>query len=307
MKTLITGTNGLVGSALKRMAPKTSDLVCVTRQDADLTKEEDVIQLFKKHKPDIVIHTAAKVGGVLGNLTGQGEYFHQNILMNAHIIHHSYLNDVKKLIVFSSVCVFPDGLPCLREDLMHKGEPFAGNFAYAYAKRMVDIQIQAYRDQYKIKNYCSVIPGNVMGKQDLYNLVHGHVLPCLIHKIYLAKKNNMPLKVWGDGSAIREFIYSDDLARWIYQILELNDIPQRILMCGEEQFSIKEIVNKLCTVANFNGEIIWETDKPNGQKARLSDLSLLRSLIGDLHSTNIDEALKQSYEWFVNNYEVARK
>lgn len=304
MQVLVTGSDGLVGTAIKTISP---DFIYVTRKDADLTKEDEVERLFKKYRPDAVVHAAAKVGGIGGNMSGHGEYFHQNILMNTHVIHNACLHGVKKLLVFSSVCVFPDGIPFLREDFMHGGEPFTGNFAYAHAKRMVDIQIQAYKSQYGIKNYCSLIPGNIFGKRDLYNLQHGHVIPSLIHKIYLAKKNKTPLKVWGDGTPLREFIYSEDLARIINKLLSFDEIPLRVLVSGDKQYSIKEVVGMLCRVAKFDGDVVWETDKPNGQKARPTDLSLLKSLVGEFNYTDMYEALKESYDWFENNYEAARK
>lgn len=303
MKLLITGADGLVGTALRRLAP---DAIFITRKEADLTSEQDVMGIYGRHHPDYVIHAAAKVGGIGGNMAGHADYFYQNIIMNSHMIHYANLFDVKKMLVFSSVCVFPDGIEILREDLMHKGEPFTGNFAYAHAKRMVDIQIQAYRSQYGVKNFCSIIPGNIFGINDLYNLKHGHVLPSLMHKLYLAKRDNTPLRVWGDGESRREFIYADDLARYLLKILELDEIPPRIIISGEKEYSIREIVDKLCFIAEFNGEVIYETDKPNGQRSRPSDLSLLRSLI-DLNPTSIDTALLSSYLWFESNYEKARK
>lgn len=304
MKTiLVTGANGLVGSAIRTISANYPyNFIFCSRQSADLTKENEVKSLFQTHKPDYVIHAAAKVGGVGGNARNHGVYFYENILMNAHVIHHAYLNDVQKLLVFSSVCAFPDDALVINETLMHQGEPFAGNFAYGYAKRMVDVQISAYKSQYGINNYCSIIPGNIFGEKDYYNLENGHVLPSLIHKLFLAKKHNTPFKIWGDGSAQREFIYAKDLATIIMKIISLDNIPQRIIVSGEEQFSIKDIIHKLCKVAKFEGQVQWETDKPNGVQSRSSDLSLLRSLIGDLQLTDLEKALQNSYEWFAENW-----
>jgi GDP-L-fucose synthase len=172
---------------------------------------------------------------------------------------------------------------------------------------MVDIQIQAYEQQYGIKNYCSVIPGNIFAENDAYNIDYGHVIPSLIHKLYLAKKNETDFTVWGDGSALREFIYADDLAKIIYRLLDMDELPLRLIVSGPKQYTIKEMVEKLVKVANFRGNVVWDKSKPNGQHARPSDLSLLYSLFPDFEFTDIDEGLKKSYDWFVDNYPNIRK
>jgi GDP-L-fucose synthase len=306
MKVLVTGKNGLVGNAIKNEA-KGHEFIFVGRENGDLTSEQDVEEIFQTHKPDWVIHTAAKVGGIGGNLMNAASFYRDNILMNTHIIHNAWKYNVKKLVVFSSVCCFSPKLEIMREDYFHEGEPYEANASYGWSKRMVDIQISAYKKQYGIKNYCSFIPNNIFGPNDLYNLETGHVLPCLIHKLYLAKKNGTSFNIWGDGTPRREFIYSYDLARMILKIIEMEDIPQRIIASSGIQVSIKDMVEKLCKVADFNGEVVWETEKPNGQQARRCDLSLLKSLIGDFEYTDLDKAVETSYKWFEDNYEKARK
>ena len=308
MKVLVTGKNGLVGAALQQVGSSSiHQMVFVGREEAGLTKECEVEALFRLIKPDWVVHTAAKVGGIGGNIKEPAAYFYQNILMNSFIIHYAWKYGVKKLLAFSSVCVFPDGIPLLKESLMLQGEPYHTQFAYACAKRAIDIQIRAYKKQYGIQNYCSVIPGNIFGKFDYYNLDSAHVVPSLIHKIHKAKKLGQPLKVWGDGTPKREFIYSEDLAKIILNLLELEEIPERILISNDKQITIREIVGKLCIAAKFTGRVEWETDKPNGQLVRPSDLSLLRSLIGNPSYTNVEDALTESYNWFEEHYAKARK
>lgn len=306
MKILVTGKNGLVGSALQKIATSEHEFVFVGSKECDLTKSHEVETMFRLIEPDWVIHAAAKVGGIGGNINGPANYFYDNILMNSHIIHYASLYGVEKLLAFSSVCVFPDGLPVLKEELMHYGEPYHTQFAYGAAKRAIDIQIKAYKQQYKIENYASIIPCNIFGENDYYNLISGHVLPSLIRKIYLAKHHGHTFSVWGDGSAKREFIYSEDLAKIILKILELDSIPQRIIVSNNNEISIKDVVEKLCSAADFKGEIIWETDKPNGQKCRPCDLTLLKSLIGEPQYTDMDTALKLSYDWFQKHYPNVR-
>ena len=308
MKILVTGGNGLVGNAIKKAALKNPqfDFVFIGREDYDLTKENEVESLFLKHKPNYVIHTAAKVGGIGGNMIGHADYFYQNILINSFFIHYAWKHNVEKLLAFSSVCVFPNDSQILKEENMHNGPPFSGNFAYAYAKRMVDVQIRAYKEQHNIKNYCSIIPSNIIGTHDFYNLQHGHVLPSLMHKIYLAKKNNSDLEVWGDGKSLREFIFADDLAVALVDLLKKDNIPERLTIAGNKQNSIKEIVDMLVKASGFNGQVIFNGAKPNGQRNRQSDLSLFNALFPNFNFTNTEDAIRISYNWFEKNYPNVR-
>jgi len=308
MKILVTGGNGLVGNAIKKVALKNPqfDFIFIGREDYDLTKENEVESLFLKHKPNYVIHTAAKVGGIGGNMIGHADYFYQNILINSFFIHYAWKHNVEKLLAFSSVCVFPNDSQILKEENMHNGPPFSGNFAYAYAKRMVDVQIRAYKEQYNIKNYCSIIPSNIIGTHDFYNLQHGHVLPSLMHKIYLAKKNNSDLEVWGDGKSLREFIFADDLAVALVDLLKKYNIPERLNIAGNKQNSIKEIVDMLVKASGFNGQVIFNGAKPNGQRNRQSDLSLFNALFPNFNFTNTEDSIRISYNWFEKNYPNVR-
>ena len=306
-KILITGANGLCGNALKRQYVKAfwAQPVYVGREYGDLTILDNVKRMYDEIRPNYVVHTAAEVGGIGGNEAHHGQFFYNNVLMNAYMIDQARLHNVEKMIVFSSVCVFPDGKE-LKEETMHDGPVFSGNFAYGHAKRMVDIQIQAYEKQYGIKNYCSVIPGNIFAENDAYNIRYGHVIPSLIHKLYLAKRDATDFVVWGDGSALREFIYADDLAKIIYGLLEKKELPLRLIVSGPKQCTIKEMVEKLVRVANFKGNVVWDKSKPNGQHARPSNLSLLHSLFPDFEFTDIDEALEKSYNWFADQYPNVR-
>lgn len=307
-KILITGGKGLVGNALRRQLSSSENFLYFTARDShgDLTKEEVVDNLFKTIRPDYVIHTAAKVGGIGGNMIGHAEYFYQNILMNAHLIHFAHKYKVEKLLAFSSVCVFPDDTQILKEDIIHDGPPFSGNFAYAHAKRMVDVQIRAYKSQYGLKNYCSIIPGNIYGTHDLYNLTHGHVIPSLIHKIYLAKQNGSDLYIWGDGKSLREFIFSDDLAKVLLKVISLDEVPERLLVSGNKQYSIKEVVDMLVEVSNFKGKVIYDSSKPNGQRNRQSDLSQLNKIFPNYSPIELKKGLETSYKWFESNYPNVR-
>jgi len=308
MKILVTGKNGLIGTALLHASKSIPhQVVFVGREEADLTKDHEVEFLFRIIKPDWVIHTAAKVGGISDQIEKPADYFYDNTLMNALTIHNAWKWGVKKFLAISSACVFSPDVSVFKEDLIHDGSPHSTQFAYAAAKRNIDIQIHAYKKQHLIQNYCSIILGNAFGKSDNYQLNSAYLIPSLIHKIFVAKKSDQPLKVWGDGAPKREFIYADDVAKILFKILELDFIPERILVAGERQITIKEIAQRLCKAADFKQEILWETDKPQGPATRCSDLSLLQSLVGSITYTQIDDALRESYQWFEKNYEHARK
>lgn len=308
MRILVTGGNGLVGNAIRRIAGirPNDTFVFLTREDGDLTKEEDVKNIFNRFKPECVIHTAAKVGGIGGNMIGHADYFYQNILMNTFMLHYAYLSGVKKMLAFSSVCVFPDDVVTLKEDIMHNGPPFTGNFAYAHAKRMVDVQIRAYKSQFDVKNFCSIIPGNIYGTHDFYNLEHGHVIPSLIHKLHRAKNTGTNFKIWGDGKSLREFIFVDDLAQILIGLLDNDKIPERLLISGFEQHSIKEVVDMLVEVSGFSGEVSYDAAKPNGQRNRQSDLTQLKTLFPEFKPVSLRRGLEISYRWFDTHYPKVR-
>ena len=306
-KILVTGGAGLVGSAIKLVEKQYPqyDFVFTTRQEHDLTKEADVASLFETTKPDYVIHTAARVGGIGRNLNSPAQQFYNNILMNTYVIHYAHLHSVNKLIAFSSVCAFPAAASIFKEDILQDGPPYPAHGAYAYAKRMVDIQVEAYNKQYGVK-YCSVIPANIFGENDNFNLEDGHVVPSLIHKCYMAKENGVPFEVWGDGKPMREFLYSADVARVCVDLLSEEELPQRLIVSGEHELEIKQLVEKICNIFNYRN-VSWLTDKPNGQMRRPSDKTIFNSTFDKFEFTDIDKALERTIGWFQEHYPRIRK
>lgn len=298
-KVLVTGGNGLVGSAL--------DADVRIGREIDLRDPHQTLELFKYHQPTHVIHCAAKVGGVGGNMSHKGEYFYDNIMMNTNVIESARLVNVQRLVNFLSVCIFPDDVEYpLTEQKIHLGKPHFSNDAYAYAKRMSDVQINAYREQYGI-NYTSVIPTNIYGPNDNFSLVHGHVIPMLMHKLYLAQRDNTDFVVWGSGKAKREFIYSKDLGRLVTWVLDEYVEPEPIILSTAEEVSIADLVDILVQSFYFKGRVIFDTSKPEGQYRRPSDISKIKHYLPNFQFTPMETAIRDTVEWFINNYESARK
>jgi GDP-L-fucose synthase len=306
-KILVTGSSGLVGNAIKAVSNNYPyEFIFITRKDVNLIDGNAVYKMLVKNKPDYVLHMAAKVGGVLANIQEPATYFYENIIMNTNIIDAAYKTGVKKLIACSSICACPDGLEKITEDVLQDGKPFKDHVYYGYSKRMVDIQIQAYRKQFDV-DFGTIIPGNMFGEHDNFNLKHGHVLPSLIHKCYLAKNNNTPLNLWGDGTQRRELIYSKDVAHIIIKLLELEKLPLRLLISAKTDHSTKEIANKIMKAMKYDGKIEFESNMPIGQQERHCDTSYLTSLFPDFKFSSIDVAIQQTVEWFVNNYPEIRQ
>jgi GDP-L-fucose synthase len=299
MKLLVTGGKGLVGSEI-------SADVKIGRE-YDLTNSHECDLMFKDHNPTHVIHCAGKVGGVVDNMNRKGEYFYDNLMINTNVIEAARKNGVENLVCFLSTCVFPDNVEYpLTENKVHLGEPHNSNYPYAYAKRMADVQIRAYREQYGI-NYTTVIPCNIYGPNDNYSLQRGHVMPMLIHKLHLAQQNNTDFIVWGSGEPLREFIYSKDVAKLAEWAVTNYNESESIILSTAEEIKIKDLVDLLVQEFNFKGNVVFDTTKPNGQLRKPSDNSKLKSYLPDFKFTPIEEGIKETVKWFKENYETTRK
>ena len=303
---LVTGANGLVGSSLRRKSQNQTgaEWIFVDRKVCNLVDQKQVENLFKETKPTHVIHTAARVGGIGRNLETPADQFVENVLMNTFVLESARKAEVKRLLAFSSVCAFPADASFFEEENLHAGPPFPAHGSYAYAKRMVDIQIESYKKQYGLE-YCSVIPGNIFGENDNFNLKDGHVVPSLVHKSYIAKQEGKRLSVWGDGSALREFIYVDDLANICYNLLEVETVPQRIIVSGPE-IRISNIAEWIAKYAGLDG-IEWDTTKPTGQSRRVTKSNVFSSTFPGYEFSSIESGIERTVEWFFSNYQEARK
>ena len=307
-KLLVTGQSGLIGSQFKGDIISLNSKVCDLRNQA---ATNDIIgfytSLHEDHAVDRIIHCAAKVGGVGHNMNHKGEFFYDNIMINSNIIEAARTCGVKKIVVFLSTCIFPDDVEYpLTEKKIHLGPPHESNDGYAYAKRMAAVHLKAYREQYGL-NYTSVIPCNVYGTNDNFNLESGHVIPSLIHKCYLARENGTDFEVWGSGTPLREFIYSKDVAELTEWVLDNYDESEPIILSTSQEISIKDLVHTIGDLMNFKGEYKWLSDKPDGQYRKPSDNSKLLSYLPDYKFTPIEEGLKETIEWFEEKYPNVRK
>lgn len=301
---VVTGASGLVGYAVRQL--NTRDTVYWGRQDLDLTDFSATRERFLSAQPEKVIHLAAQVGGIGGNLIHSGEYFRNNILINTNVLEGARIAGVRKLISFMSTCVFPDGAPYpLNERDLHSGPPHPSNFGYAYAKRMLEVQSSAYRKEWNC-DYIVAIPTNIYGPNDSFSLVEGHVVPSLIHRTYLAKKNGTELTVWGTGTPLREFVYSDDIARLaLWAIANYHEDSPIIFTSGME-VSIRELVELVAQKLEFKGKIVFDSSKPDGQYRKPSDGTKLKRYLPGFEWTPIEAGIEKTIDWFLSNYPNVR-
>ncbi len=305
MRLLVTGANGLIGSALRRIAP--SDTYFATREDADLSKLDQAVGLFERYHPTHVIHAAAHVGGIGGNSRHPGRYFFDNLLINAHTLEAARITGVEKVLSFLSTCIYPDKSTYpLTEASLHDGPPHPSNFGYAHAKRMIEVQSRAYRAEWGCNFICAV-GTNIYGPNDNFSVTEGHVLPSLIHKMYLAKQKNEPLSVWGSGKPLREFVYSEDIAKLALWAIEHYNEESPIMFTSGTETSIRDVVQMIAQAMDYGEGIVFDESKPDGQLRKPSDPTKLRERLPSFEFTSVQEGVDRSVEWFVSNYPNIRQ
>lgn len=310
---LVTGGSGLVGHALKQtVSSEEADngtWIFLSSKDADLSVIDEVEKIFMKHKPTHVIHLAAMVGGLYKNISRNLDFFRVNSLINDNVLKLCFETKVTKCISCLSTCIFPDKTSYpINEKMIHNGPPHESNFGYSYAKRMIDIQNRAYHQQHGCL-FTSIIPCNVFGPNDNYNLEDSHVIPGLIHKTYLAKKNNTPLTVLGTGTPLRQFIYSKDLARLILMVLkEYEEIEPIILSVDEtEEITIMQAAKLVAKSMGFGNDIKLDHSRADGQHKKTASNAKLRKYWPGFKFTPVEQAIQESCNWFSENFVSARK
>lgn len=310
-KIYLAGHNGMVGSAIFRKLTKSgyNNIVTKSLDDLDLRNQSEVSSFFEKEKPEVVIIAAAKVGGILANNTYRAEFLYDNLMIEANLIHASYLNNAEKVIFLGSSCIYPKFAPQpLKEEYLLSDYLEYTNEPYAIAKIAGIKLCENYYKQYG-SNFLSLMPTNLYGFNDNFNLQTSHVLPALIRKFHEAKTaKSESVTIWGTGTPKREFLFVDDLAEAVKFTLEnieaksLYDLEISQLNVGTgEDLTISELADTIKKIVGFEGIIIYDSTKPDGTPRKLMDVSRINNL-GWKHKTNLEEGIKKTYEWFLENY-----
>jgi GDP-L-fucose synthase len=299
---LITGSSGLVGNAFKQIASQYSnyEFIFSSSKCCNLINYEETYTYLQKIKPNYVIHLAANVGGLYKNMNYKVDMLEKNLLINFNILKCCYEFNVEKCICILSTCIFPDKTSYpIDETMLHNGPPHSSNDAYAYAKRMMEIHCRSYNEQYKT-NFSCIIPTNIYGHHDNFSLEDGHVIPSLIHKCYLAKKQQIPFEIRGTGKPLRQFIYSEDLAKIIMELLDKLSC-ENIIISPKEEYSISDIALVIAKEFDYEQMIIFNDKYSDGQFKKTANNNKLMSYIPNFIFTNINEGIKNTVEFFKNN------
>ncbi|WP_460942291.1 GDP-L-fucose synthase [Spirosoma daeguense] len=299
----VAGHRGMVGSAITRklQAEGYTNIITRTSSELDLRNQAAVADFFTEERPDYVFLAAAKVGGILANNTFRAEFLYDNLMIEANIIHQAYVTGVKKLLFLGSSCIYPKLAPQpLKEDYLLSGFLEPTNEPYAIAKISGIKLCEAYRSQYG-SNFISAMPTNLYGPNDNYDLQGSHVLPALIRKFHEAKINNLPsVEVWGTGSPRREFLHANDLADACFYLMEHYNDELFVNIGTGEDVTIRELAELVKETVGFDGELVWNTEKPDGTPRKLMDVSRLHAM-GWKHTTELKEGVEQTYQDFLAN------
>ena len=293
-RVLVTGGSGMVGKSLKEIMP---EAIYLSSSDFDLTKELDVERMYASYKPDVVIHLAAKVGGIIDNINKPSDYFVDNVMMNTLLVDHAYKFKVSRFIGILSTCIYPDKVDTypMTEDMLHQGPPTPTNFSYGYAKRCLAVQIDACNKQYGTK-YQYLTPCNLYGENDKFG-ENSHFISSLIKKIVkMEKSGSSTLELFGTGKPLRQFMHSDDLA-WVIKECVEKDIYESFNVATEDDLSIKEMVDislDYCGLSNI--KLSFDKTKPDGQYRKDVSIEKLKSLLPNFKTLYLGKGIKKVYD-----------
>jgi len=299
-KIYVAGHRGLVGSAIVRQLTTAgyTNLITRTRAELDLLDQAAVADFFAAEKPEYVFLAAAKVGGIMANQTYPADFIYQNLVIQNNIIESAHQHQVKKLLFLGSSCIYPKLAPQpIKEEYLLTGPLEPSNDAYAIAKIAGIKMCQSYSKQYG-DTFISVMPTNLYGENDNFDLETSHVLPALLRRFHEAKEANAPhVALWGTGSPMREFLYVDDMAAACVHLMETYNEPEIVNIGTGEDVTIKELAETVKTIVGYEGEIQWDTEKPDGTPRKLLDVSKLHSL-GFKHTISLEEGIQKTYYWY---------
>jgi len=296
MKILVTGGGGFLGSHLvERLVLEGEEVFVARHADYDLTVADDVARLFFEAEPELVFHLAAEVGGIGANRSNPGRYWYANLMMGANVLEQSRLYGVSKLVVAGTVCAYPKDTPVpFPEEELWNGYPEETNAPYGVAKKAILVGAQAYREQYGL-NAIFLLPANLYGPRDNFDLESSHVIPALIRKMVEGERE---VVLWGDGSATREFLFVEDCADGLVRAAELYDGPDPVNLGTGVETSIRDLAETIAELTGFSGEIRWDASMPNGQPRRSLDASKAERLFGFQAQTPLREGLERTIAWY---------
>jgi GDP-L-fucose synthase len=301
-RVLIAGANGMVGSAIIRNLESKgySNIIKGTRDDVDFTNQDETERYFCSEEPEYVFLAAAKVGGIMANNNYKAEFLTENLQIQTNIIQQSYNFGVKKLLFLGSSCIYPKfAIQPITEDQLMTGPLEPTNDAYAIAKIAGIMMCQAYRQQYGF-NAISLMPTNLYGPNDNFNLETSHVLPAMIAKFHNAINNNSSVQLWGDGSAMREFLHVDDLAEACYVCMQNYEEAGHINVGTGEDITIKQLAETIADVVDYDRDINWDASKPNGTPRKVMNVDRIKEL-GWEPKISLSEGIEKTYQWYKEN------
>lgn len=297
----VTGGAGFLGSfVVEKLNLRGADVFIPTIEKYDLTQIDSIKQMLDDSCPDVIIHLAAQVGGIGANREHPAEFFYNNLIMGVQLIHEAWQRKIEKLVALGTICAYPKFTPVpFKEDDLWNGYPEETNAPYGLAKKMLLVQSQAYRQQYGY-NSIFLMPVNLYGPRDNFNPESSHVIPALIRKCLEAKAAGRDsIEVWGDGSPTREFLYVEDAAEGICLATENYNGSDPVNLGSGMEISIKDLIQLIAKLTNFEGKIIWDTSKPNGQPRRRLDVSRAEREFGFKAQVGFEEGLRRAIHWYI--------
>lgn len=303
----VTGGAGFLGSfVVEKLKERNPASIFIPRsREYDLVQKEGILDLLNDAQPDIIIHLAASVGGIGANLKHQAEYFYENLMMGTQLMHESWSANVSKFVAVGTICAYPKFAPVpFREEDIWNGYPEETNAPYGLAKKMMLVQSQVYRSQYDF-NSIYLLPVNLYGPRDNFDLETSHVIPALIRKsLEATARGDDKMVAWGDGTPTREFLYVEDAADGILLATERYNDSEPVNLGSSFEISIKDLVETIAKVTKFEGEIVWDSTKPNGQPRRKLDVNRAKKLFGFESQISFEDGLARTVDWYTQDLKI---